>query len=146
MKKRKLQRAKKSARDTGSKEDTIITITAGKTALAATKGEPTIDCIGNFIFFSTLSGEAWMLDHRKNYALRLAENYTVLSYRIIESSERFQIEWKERFRLEDDLFIAIYRGEETVFRDYPVEALTGLIGLIKEKRMTPPSSSSGKLH
>lgn len=146
MKKRKLQRARKSTRDTVSKEDTIITTTAENTALAATKGEPTIDCIGNFIFFSTPSGEAWMLDHRKNYALRLAENYTVLTYRIIESSDRFQVEWKERFRLEGDLFIAIYKGEETIFREYPVEALTGLIGLIEEKRKTPPSSLSGKLH
>ncbi len=145
MKKRKLQRTKKSQRDSGAKEDTVITSKAENTARAATKGEPTIDFIGNFIFFSTPSGEGWMLDHRKNYALRLAENYTVLPYRIIESSERFQIEWKERFRLEGDHFIALCKGEETVFREYPVEALTGLIALIKERRETTPSPS-GKPH
>jgi len=146
MKKRKLQRAKKSNGKEGTGEDTIITTKAENTARAATRGEPTIDFIGNFIFFSTPSGEGWMLDHRKNYALRLAEDSSVLPYRIVEGPERFQVEWKERFRLEGDLFIAIRKGEETIFREYPVEALNGLIALIKEKRHNPPSSPPRKPH
>ncbi len=134
MNKRKLQRAnKKKSQAKHISHDNIITMAAQSTANAALKSEATLNCLGNFIFFSTDSGEGWMLDHRKNCALRLAENGSLCSFTILEAKERFQVEWKERFRIEGDTFIASLQGKETVFREYPIDALTRLIGMLEEK-------------
>ena len=134
MNKRKLQRAnKKKSQVKQNTQDNIITIAAESTAQAALKGEATLNCLGNFIFFSTESGEGWMLDHRKDCALRLAEKGNTAKYNIIETKERFQVEWKERFRIEGDAFITSLQGKETVFHDYPIDALNRLIALLKEK-------------
>ena len=106
---------------------------AEKTALAASKAEESIDYVGNFIFFSTSVGDAWMLDHRHNYALRLAHNFEILPYGINENSDKFQVEWKERFRIECGIFTASKRGAEEHFNNYPVDAIQGLINMIKLK-------------
>lgn len=134
MNKRKMQRANKKKSQVKQKQhDNIISIAAESTAQAALKNEATLNCLSNFIFFSTESGEGWMLDHRKNCALRLAEKGSMVPYTILESKERFQVEWKERFRIEGDVFITSLQGEETVFHEYPIDALNRLIGLLKEK-------------
>lgn len=137
MNKRKLQRAsRKKSQVKQTPQDNIITIAAESTAQAALKSEATLNCLGNFIFFSTESGEGWMLDHRKNCALRLAEKGSISPYNILESKERFQVEWKERFRIEGDAFITSLQGKETVFHEYPIDALTRLIDILKEKEHT----------
>lgn len=124
MNKRKLKRAKQKKEGGLTKaNDKIISLAAASTVQAALQNKATMNSLGNFIFFSTASGEGWMLDHRRNLALRLAEDGEALDYTILESKERFQVEWKERFRLEDDKFIASFKDKETVFTDYPVEAL-----------------------
>ena len=73
-----------------------------------------------------------MLDHRKSYALKLTENRKVLPYRINETKERLQVEWKERFRIDGDSFIASREGEEKVYTGYPVDAIEGLIRLMQK--------------
>lgn len=137
MNKRKLQRSKKKKQVKQQQDnDRIVNTAAESTARAATQGEATLNCLGNFIFFSTESGEAWMLDYRKNCALRLAEKNEIAPYTILESKERFQVEWKERFRIEGDLFIASRQGKETAFHNYPIDALTRLIAMLKKKEQT----------
>ena len=133
MNKRKLQRSKLIKTKKTISDEMIISIKAHKTAMAARTLEPSIDCIGNFIFFSTSSGQAWMLDHRNSYALRLADNGKLLPYRIIETKERFQVEWKERFRINDDVFIISDKEQETVIDNCPVDAIEALISMIKQK-------------
>lgn len=134
MNRRKLQRSsKKKQAKQQPDNDRIVNAAAESTARAAIQDEATLNCLGNFIFFSTETGDAWMLDHRKDCALRLAENKEVANYTILESKERFQIEWKERFRIEGDLFITSRQGEETTFHSYPIDALTRLIAMLKEK-------------
>lgn len=138
MNKRKLQRTrKKNTTDKAGNRDKIMTFTAAKTAQAALQNKATLNCLGNFIFFSTASGEGWMLDHRKNCALKLAAHGKIEAYTILESKERFQVEWKERFRIENEKFIASFKGIETVFHDYPVDAISGLINMLKEKDTHP---------
>ena len=136
MNRRKLQRNKKKKQAKQQDNDRIVNTAAESTAQAAIQGEATLNCLGSFIFFSTESGEAWMLDHRKSCALRLAENNEIATYTILETKERFQIEWKERFRIEGDLFIASRQGKETAFHNYPIDALTRLIAMLKEKEQT----------
>ncbi len=138
---RKLKRKNKKNIQNQSKKDLHIRPRAEKTAKAAANGEATIDYLGNFIFFSTSGGDGWMLDHRHNYALRLAYNFTVLPAGINESKDKFQVEWKERFRIENDTFIASLRGAEERFENYPVDPIQGIINMIKlqEKRKSSPA-------
>jgi len=138
MNKRKLQRTrKKKTADKADNRDKIMTFTAAKTAQAALQNKATLNCLGNFIFFSTESGEGWMLDYRKNCALKLAAHGKIEAYTILESKERFQVEWKERFRIENEKFIASFKGVDTVFHDYPVDTISGLINMLKEKDTLP---------
>lgn len=88
--------------------------------------------IGNFIFFSAHSGEAWMLDHRESLALRLADRFEPLSYTIMETTEQFYVEWKEKFHIADGAFIAINGGNQSTFFDYPVEKLQYLIDNLRK--------------
>lgn len=78
-----------------------------------------------------------MLDHRNNYALRLAEKGNPAPYRINESKDKFQVEWKERYRLEDDIFIAVVNDTEESFTNCPVDAIEGLITMIKNSKKSP---------
>ncbi len=137
MNKRKLSRKntlkKKKAQQSATADKMTISKKARETAKCAVKGKETVDCIGNFIFFSTTSGEAWMLDHRENFALRLANKSKVLPYKIIETQERFAVEWKERFKIENNQFIASRNENQSVFKDYPTKVIEGLITILQEK-------------
>lgn len=133
MKQRKLKRGKRGKKGITNQNENIILTKADKTAASALAGEASIDCVGNFIFFSTESGYAWLLDHRRGAALRLADNFHKLPHSIRESKERFQIQWKERYRTEGETFIAISQNQETAFHDCPVDAIEGLIRMLKSK-------------
>lgn len=98
---------------------------------SAINGEEKIESLGNFIFFSTHSGEAWMLDHRESLALRLADGYEPLSYTIMETDKQFYVEWKEKFDIVDGTFIAINNGKQSMFFDYPVVKLRYLIDSLR---------------
>ncbi len=136
MNKRKLQRAKgiikKKSSSSRPSESMIMNKKADLIIEAAVKKEPKIDVIGNFIFFSTQSGDAWMLDHRDNRALQLVDTCKVLNYKILESKDRFAVEWKDRFQIQDDLFITTNKDKERVIRDYPTKTIQGLIATLKD--------------
>ena len=142
MKSRKLKRKNIKHKRKSAKQVLHIRPRADKAALAATKGEEYVDYVGNFIFFATSGGDAWMLDHRHSYALRLANNHQIQPYGINETHDKFQVEWKERYAIEDDVFIASLKGKAERFEDYPINTIQGLINLIrlKEKQKTSPIS------
>jgi len=140
MKKRKLQRSHRVKSKTKSSKDHVISLKAESVAKSAAAGEATIDCIGNFIFFSTDSGQAWMLDHRNNYALRLADNRKILNYRINESKEKFQVEWKERFIIKNNQFYIQGKDKYELINGCPVDAIEGIITLLQKKQEKPKSA------
>ena len=132
MNKRKLRRANSLAakpKDAKEKQITTKAKTAVKHAIA---GEHHIDLAGNFIFFATASGDAWMLDHRGSRALQLAKNNSALAYQIREDHKSFSVKWTEKFAIENDTFIAIRGSEKTAFDNYPADNLAGLITMLKK--------------
>ena len=134
MNKRKFQRKLQTASSGSAKkslEDTFITNKAKLTALHAVEGVQSLSSIGNFIFLSTQSGDAWMLDHRESRALRLAEKKKVLPINIIESKETFRVKWTERFLIEDDTFITAKNEKMTRFSNYPIRELVETIKICK---------------
>ncbi|MDK9709303.1 MAG: hypothetical protein OEL83_19880 [Desulforhopalus sp.] len=86
---------------------------------------------GQFIMFSSLSGEAWLLDQRENLALRIADHSIPLQYRIEETKTKLFIEWTERYQISDGAFIAIRGEKQSVFLDYPVSELTNLLAKLQ---------------
>ncbi len=128
MNKRQLQRSK-SKKHTSHKQFNDM---AKQVALCATRGESTLEHIGNFIFFSSTNGEAWMVDHRENIALRLAEYYELLPYRIHETKKTFEVEWTEQFQIHEDSFITNRNGKQSVFFTCPVKEITNLISMLSE--------------
>lgn len=97
----------------------------------AIEGKDEIKNLGNFIFLSTVSGEAWVLEHRENLALRLADHYEELPYKITETKTTFHIGWTEEFHIIDGVFIAGNQGKQSHFNEYPVGRLRLLIDSLK---------------
>ena len=77
--------------------------------------------LGSLVFFSIQSGDAWLLDTEDGLALKLAEDGDPLPNRIIETTERFMIEWNMNYQIDDTAFI--YRdatGSRRVIVGYPI--------------------------
>ena len=84
---------------------------------------------GPLVFFSTESGDAWVLDPGDRLALRLAQDGDPLPSRIIETPERFTIEWDMTYRIVGNAFICVdSEGRERVIVGYPVAAIVRATG------------------
>lgn len=123
MNKRRFKRARQSTPSNIME----VKATAAQYARNAEQGIEAFQTLASFIFFSTVTGEAWLLDHRENLALRLADKYEPLNYKIKETRSQFEVEWTERFVIEGDAFI-VQRGEKaSVFYSYPLEKINTVI-------------------
>ena len=81
--------------------------------------------IGPLVFFSTNTGDAWMLEPEDHLAVRLARGGDPLPVLIEETEDRFAIGWQGRFHFDGDAFV--YEDNEsgrlTAIRGYPVKQL-----------------------
>ena len=127
MNKRKFKRSKGK---TGS-TIMIVSQTAALFANYAIDGVNKIHNLGNFIFLSTVEGEAWMLDHRENLALRLADGHKALPYKIKETKDNFAVGWTEKFTIDNEKFVVIGAKGQSVFTTYPLKELNELIDSLK---------------
>jgi hypothetical protein len=77
--------------------------------------------LGQLIFFSTASGDAWMLDPEDGLALKLAEAGDRNPAKIVETASRFAIEWTASYSLDGDAFVTMDGSGQRVILGYPVE-------------------------
>ena len=70
----------------------------------AAAGEGCVVSLCPLVFFSTDTGDAWVLDADDSLALPVVRDGTRLAVTITETPERFAIEWGGTFRLEGDAF------------------------------------------
>jgi hypothetical protein len=81
--------------------------------------------IGPLVFFSTNTGDAWMLERADHLAVRLARGGDPLPVLIEETEDRFAIGWQGRFYFDGDAFV--YEDNEsgrlTAIHGYPVKQL-----------------------
>ena len=76
------------------------------------------------VFFSTTTGDAWMLDAEDSLALQLVAAKTRLPVAITETPERFAIEWPGTFRIEGDAMIFTAKaGRVRTIVGYPTEQI-----------------------
>jgi hypothetical protein len=94
----------------------------------AARGEPSAIRLGPIVFFSTTSGDAWMIDVIDGEAACLARAGTAQPTPIEESASGISVTWQARHRLADETFVAIEDdGTEREHRDYPVAQIRRLI-------------------
>ena len=81
--------------------------------------------IGPLVFFSTDTGDAWMLEPADQLAARLATDGDPLLVHIEETETRYAIGWQGRYRIEAQMFI--YEDTDshrlTAIQGYPVQQL-----------------------
>jgi hypothetical protein len=76
------------------------------------------------IFFSTETGDAWMLDYKNGLALCLARVGEKQPFRIVETPEKFAIEWNVNYQIEGDKFVVIQKsGQVRTILGYPTEEI-----------------------
>jgi hypothetical protein len=80
--------------------------------------------VGPLIFFSTESGDAWVLDREDRLALCLAREGTEQPFEIVETRTQFGITWAGTFELVGDAFVyAGNAGQVRTVLGYPVAAI-----------------------
>ena len=81
--------------------------------------------IGALVFFSTETGDAWMLEPAEQLAARLATDGNPLPVHIEETETRYAIGWQGRYRIEGQMFIYEDTGSHrlTAIQGYPVQQL-----------------------
>ncbi len=81
--------------------------------------------VGQLIFFSTQTGDAWLLDKEDGLAAQLARDGDPEPIHIEETDANFSIEWKGRYRIEGAAFVYVDRktgGTRTIL-GYPTQRM-----------------------
>src|SRR5262245_45200726 len=86
-------------------EDVSITGEAEYIIARAMAEDARIVSLRPLVFFSTSTGDAWVLDAEDELALQLAPAGTRLCYVITGTPERFAIEWPGTFRIDRDTIV-----------------------------------------
>ena len=83
--------------------------------------------IGPLVFFSTETGDAWVLDPEDKLALCLSRDGKEQEYTIEETATNFGVGWKARYQIENGKFIVYYdTGEKRTIIGYPVEKIVAM--------------------
>jgi len=97
------------------------------TELAAAR-DARLVTLGSLVFFSTDTGDAWLLDPDDDLALCLARDGVALPVDIKETPERFAIEWTSTYKIEGEVMLVIDRaGRTRRIHGYPTQAIAEAI-------------------
>ena len=93
----------------------------------AQQNDSRIVAFGPLTFFSTETGDSWVLDPEDRLALCLSRNGEKQDFVIKETETNFGIEWKARYQINNKEFIVYYdTGEIRTIIGYPVEKLISM--------------------
>jgi hypothetical protein len=88
----------------------------------AVEGRSHVVSLGQLIFFSSVSGDAWVLDPEDQLAACLMTERQPLPVAISETVTTFQIAWQARYSVHDQCFITIDSSDRvTTYYSYPVQ-------------------------
>nr|VFJ50480.1 MAG: hypothetical protein BECKDK2373C_GA0170839_10297 [Candidatus Kentron sp. DK] len=104
------------------KEEVSITGEARYIIGCAERGDARTVTLGQLVFFSTATGDAWGLDPADRLAIALARGGEVLPYRIIETPSSSAIAWQAEYEIVGENFVVHDEtGKSTIFFEYPVQ-------------------------
>ena len=116
---------------------TVAWVAAGQMSVAqesativacAAAHEARIISLGPLLFFSTETGDAWVLDPSDGLARSLARGGAALPNGIRETAESFAVEWEATYALSDDVFNVVDRaGRTSGFVGYPVDQIRAVL-------------------
>jgi hypothetical protein len=92
----------------------------------AAEHDERIVTVGQLIFFSTATGDAWLLDPSDQLAARLARDGGPEPIHIDETDTTFAIGWKGHYRIDGPAFIYVDHdtGRISTILGYPTHRLT----------------------
>ena len=93
---------------------------AGYIAGCALRCDARVVTLGPQVFFSTETGDAWMLDPQDGLARCLAKDGEPLPSGITETAESFAVEWTGTYRITGEAMVFTEAGRERVILGYPV--------------------------
>jgi len=87
---------------------------------------------GPLLFFSTDTGDAWMLDPRNHLALCLARDGDRQPITVTDEADSVAIDWKFGYAIEGDLFGVVDQvGNSRAIIGYPVQVIRDAIRRMK---------------
>ncbi len=100
----------------------------------AAQYESRIVTFGSLLFFSTESGDAWMLDPEDSLALRLASAGDPAPSRIFETEDSYAVQWDASYTIKGDEFqVTEESGRMKVILGYPTPEIQEAIQRIKDR-------------
>ena len=131
-KKRKKPKASRPKKKRLSREQISIAGEADYIINRAQEYDSRVVSLGSLIFFSTETGDAWMLDCEDGLALNLAIAGDKQPFRILETSEKIAIEWNANYHIEEDKFIVTQQsGHIKTIIGYPTAEILKTIHRIE---------------
>jgi hypothetical protein len=110
------------------REEVSVAQEADYIVARAIAGDARVVSLPPLVFFSTATGDAWVLDAGDSLALPLAAAGMRLAFAITETSDRFAIEWAATFRIEENLMIfADNAGGSRTIIGYPTREIAAAI-------------------
>jgi len=90
----------------------------------AAAGESHIVMLGSPVFFSTETGDAWLLDLHDRLAACVMSDGQPLAVAITETETNFSIAWSGHYAVRGSAFVITEAsGRITAYGDYPVQAI-----------------------
>ena len=84
--------------------------------------------IGELVFFSTQTGDAWVLDAADSLALCLARDGERQNFSILETPTNFQIVWGAQYLIDGETFtVATKDGSVRKILGYPIREIENTI-------------------
>ena len=88
--------------------------------------------LGGLVFFSTQTGDAWVLDPTDKLALCLARDGERQNFSMLETPTNFQIAWEAQYHIDGETFAVCTKdGRVRTILGYPTREIEHTIG--KEK-------------
>jgi hypothetical protein len=100
----------------------------------ASDGESHVIGFGKLVFFSTATGDAWMLDWEDELAICLMKEGDLRPFELGETDRQFAIQWQGRYHIEAELFTYIDNATPTRVRTiagYPTDAISATIARLR---------------
>ena len=89
----------------------------------AAESDARVVTLGQLVFFSTQTGDAWLLDPEDQLALPLAQDGSRLPVQIVETATRFTLEWTASYSFDGDAFIVTDGSGVRAILGYPIADL-----------------------
>jgi hypothetical protein len=107
-----------------SQEEVSITSEAANIIRRAQNRDARVISLGPLVFFSTQTGDAWLLDPQDGLAVCLARDEEPQPHTIIETSSSFGIDWQMTYRIKAEMFVVIDRaGRTKTIMGYPTREI-----------------------